>query len=142
MIPWGDMRGRVMFGAEAGEWRMRAWACDLSLAAVAAAATNQQHLMRTPRPLTPPPLWDPPHPPAQVTPANVAKARASLGLSTADTLEMHSELYRNEVVDILMATDPEPMKIDAAAQARLAKLADVGSPPPSHTLVAPFLILK
>ena len=54
---------------------------------------------------------------------DLAKARTSLGITLDDVKDMHSEMYRDEVVNLLEASDP--MKLNSSARARLDKLQTV-----------------
>lgn len=56
----------------------------------------------------------------KVTPENVQKAQKALGLALPQVHTMHEELYRGEIVNSLVATDP--MVLTADAKARLGKL--------------------
>jgi hypothetical protein len=54
---------------------------------------------------------------------DLAKARTSLGITIDDVNDMHSEMYRDEVVNLLEASDP--MKLNSSARTRLDKLQSV-----------------
>jgi hypothetical protein len=54
---------------------------------------------------------------------DLVKARASLGIAVENVKDLHCEMYRDEVVALLEASDP--MTLDAVATSRLDKLQSV-----------------